>query len=107
MTPSIIQFWKKEASWDEIGETLTIKFNICSCQRKLKSIVDNMYSIYIRLEERNFTFTGAEWLIIAMMDKNSDAVSHGVNSEYPILMKHHEFWEWIIAVKDNPNLSDN
>ncbi len=93
--------------WHKIGDRLTSMFNICSCQRKLKTIVDNLYEIYIKLEAQNFTFTGTEWLIIAMLDRHSNAVYHGINCEYPILNKEDELWKWIIETKDNPNLEDN
>lgn len=106
---------KKEINineWHKIGDTLTSYFGICNCQRKLKSIIDNLYSIYEKCNgahegthERNFT--GAEWLVIAMLDKNSNSVTHGTNCEYPIINKEDEFWKWIIETKDNPNLEDN
>lgn len=93
--------------WHTIGDKLTAIFNICSCQRKLKTIIDNLYEIYVKLENQNFTFTGTEWLIIAMIDRNTDAITHGINCEYPILNKEDELWKWILEVKDNPNLEDN
>lgn len=106
---------KKEVNneeWHRIGDTLTSFFGICNCQRKLKSIVDNLFFIYEKCNgnkdkvyEREFT--GTEWLIIALLDKNSQAITHGTNCEYPIINKKNEFWKWIIEVKDNPNLEDN
>lgn len=98
--------------WHKIGDKLTDYFGICGCQRKLKSIIDNLYSIYCKVEEFYekdipLNFTGAEWLVIAMMDKNSDAICHGTNCEYPIIIKDDPFWKWILEIKDNPNLEDN
>lgn len=95
--------------WHKIGNKLTSYFGICSCQRKLKTIVDSLYSIYKKLDtdELTFEFTGTEWLIIALLDANTDAITHGTNCEYPILNRDHEFWKWIIEIKDNVNLEDN
>ena len=93
--------------WHRIGNKLTNFFGICHCQRKLKTIVDNLYSIYVKIDERTFDFTGAEWLIIALMDQQGDLISHGTNCEYPMLNREHEFWKWILKVKDNPALEDN
>ena len=101
-----------DKEWHKIGDYLTTYFGICSCQRKLKSIVDNLYSIYEKCigayegtHERDFT--GAEWLIIALLDKSTDAVCHGINCEYPIINKDDELWKWVLETKDNPNLEDN
>ncbi len=93
--------------WHKIGDMLTTYFRICSCQRKLKTIIDNLYQIYLKLEARTFNFTGTEWLIIAMMDRNTEAITHGVNCEYPILNKDDVFWKWIVEIKDSPYLKDN
>jgi aspartate oxidase len=94
--------------WHKIGNTLSDYFGICRCQRKLKTIVDNLVSIYEKCnstDENNFT--GAEWLIIALMDRNTNAITHGTNCEYPIINKEDEFWKWILEVKDSPYLEDN
>ena len=98
--------------WHKISNRLCDMFGICRCQRKIKSIIDNLYSIYEKCigayegtHERNFT--GAEWLLIAIIDRNTNAITHGTNCEYPIINKESEFWKWIIKVKDNPNLEDN
>ena len=93
--------------WHKIGDKLTGFFGICGCQRKLKTIVDNLHSIYVKIDERTFDFTGAEWLLIAIMDKDGRLICHGVNCEYPMLNRGHEFWEWILKVKDDPVLEDN
>lgn len=93
--------------WHKIGNKLTGYFKICQCQRKLKTIVDNLVSIYEKLKERDFNFTGAEWLLIAMMDRSSDAITHGTNCEYPILQEDDPFWKWLLEIKDNPYLEDN
>lgn len=107
--------FKKEVDlkeWHKIGDHLCAIFRICSCQRKLKTIVDNLYSIYTKLETFQndrvpLDFTGAEWLLVAMIDKNTEAITHGTNCEYPILNKDNELWKWVIEVKNNPNLEDN
>lgn len=93
--------------WNEISETLTEYFQICSCQRKIKSIVDNLAEIKDKCERRDFNFTGAEWLLIAIMDARSHAVAHGINCEYPIIRSSDDFWQFIDSVKDDPNLEDN
>lgn len=93
--------------WHKIGDKLTKYFNICSCQRKLKTIVDNLVSIYEKCLIRDYNFTGAEWLLIAMLDSFSSAICHETNCEYPIIMKDDEFWKWIMEVKDSPYLKDN
>jgi hypothetical protein len=98
---------KNDAEWFEIRERLTSYFGICQCQRKLKSIVENLVSIKEKCVDKNYDFTGAEWLVIAMMDKHSNAIMHGVNCEYPIIDKDDPFWLWIDKIKDSPNLSDN
>jgi hypothetical protein len=84
------------AQWHKIGNKLCNYLQICSCQRKLKSIIDNLYSIYIKCNgayegthERDFT--GAEWLLIAILDRHSAYISHGINCEYPIINKDNEF----------------
>lgn len=98
--------------WHEIGDKLIGYFGICGCQRKLKSIVDNLLSIkqkclgaYIKDTPRDFT--GAEWLLIALLDRSSEAICHGVNCEYPIIMENDEFWIWLDSIKDDPALEDN
>lgn len=98
--------------WHKISKKLTSYFFICSCQRKIKSIIDNLYSIYKKCEDASELgierdFTGAEWLIIALIESNTDAITHGINCEYPIINKEDELWKWILEVKDNPNLYDN
>lgn len=98
--------------WHKIGDELASMFNICSCQRKLKTIVDNLYEIYMKLvdfqdNQTPLKFTGTEWLIIAMIDRNTPAIAHGINCEYPIIMRDEIFWKWIIEAKNNPNLEDN
>lgn len=94
--------------WHKIGDKLTDYFGICNCQRKLKSIIDDLYIIYLKLKTRNFEmFTGNEWLLIALLDKNSTAVTHGINCEYPILNEEDELWKFILEVKDSPYLEDN
>ena len=90
-------------NWDNLQYRLTTFFGICSCQRKLKTIIDNLVSIKEKLIDRNFNFTGSEWLIIAILDKNTDSITHGINCEYPIINTENPMWKWIDEVKDNPN----
>ena len=92
---------------DKIGAKLTSYFGICSCQRKLKSIIDNLENIKEKCLDRNYEFTGAEWLLIALIERNSNAITHGVNCEYPIINQDDPFWIWIDKVKNDPNLEDN
>ena len=35
----------------------------------------------------------------AMMDRSSDAITHGINCEYPTIIKDDDFWQWILEVK--------
>lgn len=93
--------------WHKIGDKLTNYFGICNCQRKIKSIIDNLVSIYDKCLKSDYNFTGAEWLVIALMDRKSNAISHGINCEYPIIMKEDPFWIWINEVKNSPYLEDN
>lgn len=102
----------EEESWHEISEKLANYFQICSCQRKIKSIVDNLLAIKKKCIDAYELdtprdFTGAEWLIIAQLDSFSNSVTHGINCEYPIINKHDEFWVWLDKIKDNKNLIDN
>ena len=99
-------------SWNDIQKQLVGYFGICGCQRKVKSIIDNLYSIYIKIDNHwengdDYNFTGAEWLLIALLQNGSPWITHGINCEYPILRKDDPFWEWVLRVKDNPNLIDN
>lgn len=93
--------------WHKIGDKLTNYFGICQCQRKIKTIIDNLVSIHDKCLKRDYNFTGAEWLVIALMDRKSTAIVHGVNCEYPIIMEEDPFWIWVNEVKNNPNLEDN
>jgi len=98
--------------WHKIGNILTYYFGICRCQRKLKSIVDDLVRIKQKCIDANDLgtprdFTGAEWLLIAIIESKSDAITHGTNCEYPIIMREDPFWKWLDKVKNNPNLEDN
>lgn len=93
--------------WKKIQKIITGTFRICECQRKIKTIVDNLYQVYLKLDDRDFSFTGTEWLLIAMMDQSSDMITHGINCEYPILNKDDPFWLWLLEIKDSPYLKDN
>lgn len=101
-----------DKEWHKISNELAKIFSICSCQRKLKTIVDNLHEIYTKLVDYQdngtpLSFTGAEWLLVAMIDQNTDAITHGTNCEYPIIMRDTALWKWIVAAKNNPNLEDN
>lgn len=106
---------KELEEWYKIGNKLAAYLNICSCQRKLKSIVDNLVSIYekcIGAYEGTHTrdFTGAEWLVLALLENaemKPHLITHGINCEYPIINQEHEFWKWLLEIKDSPYLIDN
>ena len=98
--------------WHKIGDKLTNYFQICGCQRKLKSIIDSLLSIRKKCNDAYELgtprdFTGAEWLLIAMIESRSEAICHGTNCEYPIIMNDDPFWIWLDEIKDSPNLEDN
>lgn len=95
--------------WHKIGDRLCQIFNICSCQRKLKTIIDDLYSIHQQLIKRDmkYNFTGCQWLIIAMLDKHTEAVTHGTNCEYPFINENNEIWKFILESHKNPHLKDN
>lgn len=99
--------FKEIKSSEQIGNLLTDYFQICKCQRKIKTIIDNLVSIRSKCNAQTYDFTGAEWLLLAMMDSNSNAVMHGINCEYPIINDSDTFWQWIDHVKDSPYLKDN
>lgn len=97
--------------WSKIQYTLCNYFQICDCQRKLKTIIDNLVSIHDKClgafeGTHDRDFTGAEWLIIAILDRNSKAISHGINCEYPMVNKDDDLWKWVMEVKDSPYLED-
>lgn len=100
--------------WHKIGDTLCRYLKICSCQRKLKSIVDELWFIYQEeekfREDRDYErkYTGSDWLLWAMIDsRTTGIVYHGVNCEYPIVYTESEFWQFIKEAVNNPNLEDN
>lgn len=102
-----------DKEWHRIGDELTGMFHICGCQRKLKSIVDNLYSIYEKCNgaykgTHKRDFTGAEWLLIALIEAHFQGnITHGINCEYPIIIEEGTLWKWVLKEKDNPNLEDN
>lgn len=103
---------KDTEEWHKIGNQLCDYFGICRCQRKLKSIIHALYNIYQKCNQgyndsskRNFT--GAEWLLIAILDRHSDMIQHGINCEYPIINESSEIWKFILKEKDSPYLEDN
>jgi hypothetical protein len=96
--------------WRFIGAKLTDYLRICSCQRKLKSIVDVLVRIYEKRNDDEPAWTDEEYLILALLD-SIGLVTHGSNIEYPIILdmtrRGDDFWEWIMKVKDDPNLENN
>jgi hypothetical protein len=92
--------------WHEIGNKLTKYLEICDCQRKLKSIISNLASIYDKCISKDYIFTGAEWLLLAMIERY-DFVNHGTNAEYPIINQEHEFWKFILDANSLSFLQDN
>lgn len=94
--------------WHKIGNKLCDYFGICKCQRKLKTIINSLYIIYNKLDSLEYAvFTGSELLIIAILDSKTDAVTHGINIEYPTLNKDSKFWKFILDSKDSLFLEDN
>lgn len=73
----------------------------------MKTIIDNLVSIKQKCIDRNYDFTGAEWLLLALMDKSNIGIIYGVNCEYPIINEDDPFWIWIDEIKNNKNLIDN
>lgn len=98
--------------WHKIGNKLCNFLGICSCQRKLKSIVDVLVRIHekgTRTDETVHNYTAEEYLILALLD-DKNLITHGVNCEYPIILhitKEEDFWEWVLKIKDSPYLEDN
>lgn len=97
---------KDMETWKQINRKLTSYFEICRCQRKLKSIVDSLLLIREKCNNQEFEFTGSEWLLLALLEKHS-LITHGVNCEYPIIEEDQDFWKWLLILKNNPNLIDN
>lgn len=105
--------------WHKIGNELCNFLGWCTCQRKLKSIVDSFYNIYIKHVETSvenkeigISLSGSDYIIIAMLDRGhvndkTSPITHGTNIEYPIINKEHIFWKMILKLKDNPYLQDN
>ena len=96
----------EQNEWFIIRNTLTKYLDICHCQRKIKSIIDSLYSIYLKCREGDYDFTGAEWLLIALLNK-TEYMTHGINCEYPIITDEDGFWKWIKEIKNSPYLIDN
>lgn len=105
--------------WHKIGDKLCGYLMICSCQRKLKSIVgvlvriwekghtskDNGYTPLRDSQPETHGFTPEEFLMCAWLDRVG-LITHGVNCEYPII-HNNEFWDWLLSIKDSPYLQDN
>lgn len=94
--------------WYKIGNKLTKTLRICGCQRKLKSIIEVLNRIRDKYEHGNTEYTGEEYLILALLDSNTDnLITHGTNCEYPIFQDLDGFWKWVREVKDSEFLEDN
>ena len=94
--------------WHKIGNKLTKELHICGCQRKLKSIIEVLNNIRDKHENGNDSYTGEEYLILALIDANTNKIiTHGTNCEWPILTDLDGFWKWIREVRDSPYLEDN
>lgn len=76
-----------------IEQKLSRWLGICHCQRKIKSIVTVLSNIKYKIENKEKSWTGEEYLIVALLDSNG-LITHGVNIEYPILAKE-DFWLFI------------
>lgn len=97
--------------WDSIGEELTEILGICSCQSKLKSIVVDLAKIRKKCIDAieigtPRDFTGAEWLLIALMDENDLGFLHGINCRYPLINEGHELWTFIDSIINDEALID-
>lgn len=93
-------------SWHDILENLTGHFGVCNCQRKIRTIILDLHRIKTKCLNSDYTFSGSEWLLLAIMESNG-LVTHGINCEYPIIYETDPFWAWIDEVINNPNLEDN
>ena len=91
--------------WKEINKRLTSELGICSCQRKLKSIIDCLVQIKRKTESGNRVYNGQEFLICALLEEKG-LIEHGINCEYPLLWND-DFWQWIEETAKNPDLCDN
>jgi hypothetical protein len=92
--------------WHKIGNKLTSYLGICSCQRKLKSIVEILIHINIKISNHDWNaLTMNELLITALLEKRG-LITHGTNCEYPFI-GNEEFWNWLSEIKDNEYLEDN
>lgn len=97
----------KDKEWHKIGDKLTSDLGICGCQRKLKSIVEVLNNILDKFENNNTSYTGEEYLILALLDTNTNLIYHGTNCEYPIIDNTIDFWKWIREVRNSEFLEDN
>lgn len=98
--------------WKKIQRRLCYYLQICSCQRKVKSLVDVLVRIWDNGHYREEDgcsprrpWTDYEYLILAQLDQ-LQLITHGINCEYPIITTN-EFWEWLLSIKDSPFLEDN
>lgn len=96
-------------AWKSIGQRLSAELAICPCQRKLKSIVSVLIRVHDKVTAKADNWTPEEYLIIALLDAHyTNLITHGTNVEYPMLYStKNPFWEWLIEIKDSPDLIDN
>lgn len=96
------------AEWNRLNRKLCSLLQICPCQRKLKSIVMILLSIYNKLIVMKWDeLTPEELLICNLLDVNTEWITHGVNCEYPILKRGGELWDFVLSAQYNPALIDN
>lgn len=93
-------------NWKEISYKLVNYFGICNCQRKIRTIILDLHRIKTKCLNSDYSFSGSEWLLLAIMESN-DLVTHGINCEYPIINETDPFWVWVDEVISNPSLEDN
>ena len=91
-------------SFEEVRIKLSVYLNICPCQRKLRSIVDQLYNIKRNIYRLN-PINSEDVLLCAILDK-LNILEHGINCEYPILTNM-EFWKFIDKCYSNPNVINN
>ncbi len=96
--------------WHKIGYRLAYYLDICGCQRKLKSIVDILVHIDIKISNQDWKALKAEELLITALLEKRGLLAHGTNCEYPIKSAQKfsiNFWNFIHEIKDSPYLEDN
>lgn len=91
--------------WHLIGDRITRRLHICTCQRKLKSFVDELLAVKAIVQDWSLPVLSHQYMLIAWLG-SLDLIEHGSNIEHAWLADE-EFWEWLETIKDSPNLEDN